>query len=138
MKRMVSKPSTNIRKPVKKGSLKRSEALVEEKNQPNATKEGTTTQASKKIDNEEAYQISSNVATPVCEKGNPDSTLNVDVLISDNKLGSEDLSTVMKHSENIDVDDSGNEIRVDDSVESDPEKIDIQRDVELDVETSLG
>jgi hypothetical protein len=65
-RQMVSKSSTYIRKPIKKGRSKQSKTLVEEKNQPNATKEGTTTRASKKRYNEEAYQITSNVATPVC------------------------------------------------------------------------
>lgn len=59
--------------------------LYEKGNPLKATKVGTTTQASKNTDNEDAFEISSDVATPICEKGIPDSTLNSDVPISDKK-----------------------------------------------------
>lgn len=132
-KKIVSMSSTKKRKPVKKGNLKEVENLVEKENPLKATVEGTTTQASKNIDNEEAYKITSEVAILVCEKGNPDSILNVDVPIYDKNTGSVDSNIVIKISKNMNVD-TGNETRANDSVESDPEESEAQEDVD----TSLG
>jgi len=59
---------------------------------------------------------------------------------SGRKLGLEDLNDAIDSTENMDVDisNTGNETKVDDSVEKDPEEIDAQEDVGPDVGTSLG
>jgi len=111
--------------------------LYEKENPFTATKEGTTAQASTKNDDKDSFKTAEDVATPVCEKGNPDSTLIYYEPASSRKLGLEDLNDAIESTENMDVDNSCKEIRGDDSVESDPKETYMQDDVGPDVGTSL-
>lgn len=77
-KKTASKLTSKKKKTVKKGDSKVALSLsdlYEKENPFKANEEGTTAQASKNTDDEDTSKIASDVATPVCEKGNPDSTL---------------------------------------------------------------
>jgi len=112
--------------------------LYEKENPFAASKEDTTAQASTKTDVKDSCKPSEEGATPVCEKGNLDSTLISDEPATSRKLGLEDLNEAIESIENMDMDNSGKETGGDDSVESDPKEADLQEDVGPDVDTSLG
>ena len=84
-------------------------------------------------------KISSHVSTSEIEKGNPIEILPSVVSESCKKLGLEDLNAGIESTENMDIDDpkTGNENTANDSVQLSLEKVDGQKDVGLDVETSL-
>jgi len=95
-------------------------------------------QASTKIDDKDSLKTTNGVATPVSEKGKPDTTLISDEPASSRKLGLEDLNEAIESTEIMDVDNSIKESGGDDSVESDPKEADLQEDVGPDVGTSMG
>jgi len=136
-KKTASKSTSRKKKPVEKSESKVAmsmDDLYEKENPFKATKEDTTAQASKNTDDEDASKIASDVATPVRENGNPDSTLISDEPTSGRKLRLQDLNDAIESTKNMDVDNPGNVTRDDDSVESDPKETDLQDDVG----TSLG
>jgi len=140
-RKTASKSTSRKKKTVKKSESKVALSMsdLNEKENPfTASMEGTTAQASTNTDDKDASKIAPNVATPVCEKGNPDSTLISDEPGSSRKLGLEDLNNTIESNENMDVENSSKETRDDVSVESDPKETDVQDNVGTDVGTSLG
>ena len=140
-KKTASKSTTKKKKAVKKGESKIALSisdLYEKENPFAASKEDTIAQASTNTDVKYSCKQAEEGATPVCEKGNPVSTLIFDEPTSSRKLGLEDLNEAIESTENMDVDNSGKETGGDDSAESDPKEADLQEDVEPDVGTSLG
>jgi len=140
-KKTTSKSTSRKKKNVKRGESKVALSMsdmYEKENPFKASEEGTTAQVSKNVEEEDASKIASDVAIPVCEKGNPNLTLISDEPVSGRKLGLEDLNDAIESTENMDVDNPDNETRVDDSVDSDPKETDAQDNVGPDVGTSLG
>jgi len=140
-KKTTSKSTTKKKKVVKKGESKVALSmsnLYEKENPFAASKEDTTAQASTKIDDKDSCKPAEDVATPVCEKGNPDTTLISDEPTSSRKLGLDDLNDAIESTENMDVNNSSKETGGDDSVENNPKEADVQNNVGLDVGTSLG
>jgi hypothetical protein len=108
-KKTTSKSTSRKKNTVKKGESKVAMSmsdLYENENPFKVAEEGTTSQASKNTDDEDASKIASDVATPVCKKGNPDSTLISDEPVSGRKLGLEDLNDAIESTKNMDVDNS--------------------------------
>jgi len=140
-KKTASKSTSKKKKAVKKGESKVALSmsdLYEKENPFVATKEGTSTQASTKIDDKDSLKTAEDVATPVCEKGNPNATLISYEPASSRKLGLDDLNDAIESIENKDLNNSSKDTKGDDSVESDPKETDMQDDVGPDVGTSLG
>jgi hypothetical protein len=82
--------------------------------------------------------LSSDVATPTEEKGNPDSVPNSVETGSGKKLGLAVLNDAIESTEKLGVSNPDNETVGDDSVENVPKETLGQENVELDVSTSLG
>jgi len=142
-KKTAFKSTTKKKRTVKndesKVALSMTDLYVKE-NPFKAFEADTTAQASKNAEYEETSKISPDVVTFSHENGNPDTTLMSDVPESGRKLGLEDLNTAIDSTEYMDMDipNTGNDTKVDVSVEKDPENSDVQEDVGPDVETSLG
>ena len=142
-KKTAFKSTTKKKRTVKndesKVALSMTDLYVKE-NPFKASEADTTAQASKNAEYEETSKISPDVVTFSHENGNPDTTLMSDVPESGRKLGLEDLNNAIDSTEYMDMDipNTGNDTKVDVSVEKDPENSDVQEDVGPDVETSLG
>jgi len=140
-KRTNVKTTSRKKKIVKKGESKVALSMTDlyKKGNPfKAAEEGSTAQASRNTDDGDASKMTSNVATPGCEKGKPDSTLIPDESVSVKKLGLEDLNDAIESTENMDVSNPDNETGIDDFIENIPKETDSQDDVGPDVSTSLG
>ena len=135
------KSTSRKKKTVKKGESKVALSMTDlyKKGNPfKAAEEGSTAQAARNANDGDASKMSSDVATPGCAKGKPDSTLISDDLVSGRKLGLEHLNDAIEITENMDVSNPDNETGIDDSVENIPKETDGQDNVGPDVSTYLG
>jgi hypothetical protein len=139
MKKTAKKSSSKKKKTTKKGESKVTLTMTDLYNKEipsKATKEDTSAKIA--VVGEEGTKLSSDVATPTKEKGNPVSALNSVETSSGKKLGLDVLNDAIESTENMGVSNPDNETGGDDSVENVPKETLGQENVELDVSTSLG
>jgi len=134
-KKTASESAARKKKPSKKGESKVALSMTDlykEKNPFKPTDAKTYVQDAKNDEDNGTSKISPDVPTPDLEKGNLDATLILDVPESGRKLGLEDLNDDIDSTENmeIDISNTGNKTKFDDSVEKDPEEVNSLNSIE--------
>jgi hypothetical protein len=139
MKKTAEKSSSKKKRTAKKGESKVALTMTDlyDKEIPSKVVKEDTSSKTAAV-GEKDTKLSSDVATPIEEKGNPVSTHNSVETGSGEKLGLDVLNDAIESTENMGVSNPDNEIGGDDSVENAAKETLGQENVEPDVSTSMG